>query len=61
MRSKIVKLRRKMGSSDNLFDPVNLPPVGMSSSKFMQNVAQLIELQEALRAETQFGRAWAKR
>ncbi len=61
LRSKIVKLRRKMGASDNPFDPINLPPVGMSGPKFMKNVRLLIALQEALHAETQFGRAWAER
>lgn len=61
LHSKIVKLRRKIGSSDDMLDPVNLPPVGMSGSKFMKNVGQLIELQEALHREMQYVRAWAER
>ena len=61
LHSKIVKLRRKIGSSDNMLDPLNLPPVGMSGTQFMKNVEQLIDLQETLHAETQYSRAWAKR
>ena len=61
LRSKILKLRRKIGASDNIYEPVNLPPAGMSGSKFMKYVEQLIDLKEALHAETQFIRAWAKR
>lgn len=61
LRSKIAKLRRKMGSSANPLEPLGLPPAVMSGSQFMKNVGLLIDLQEALRAETQFIRAWAKR
>ncbi len=35
------------------------PPIGMSGSQLMKNVEKIIVLQEALNAETQFGRAWS--
>lgn len=61
LRSKILKLRRKIGASDDMYESVNLPPAGMSSKAFMRNISQLGSLREALFLELEYPRAWAAR